>query len=86
MDFLTSDTFRRVVAALVGVCLPAINAWIGSKLGVTIPPEATVSGIVLMAGYIGQSVANAIHLRATAAKTIATVDDAAKVINTPAAP
>lgn len=77
MDFLTSDTFRRAVAGAVGVLLPLLNA----KLGLNIPSDQVIAAIMLVAGYIAQSVANSIHARATAkAAEIKTVDDAMKVL------
>ncbi len=67
MNFLASDTFRRLIAGLVGVALPVINA----KLGLNIPSEQVIAAILLVAGYIGQSVANDMHARGVAAKVAA---------------
>lgn len=63
LNFLKSDTFRRVCAALVGVAGPFIN----QKLGLNIPPEQVIAGMIFVAGYIGQSVVNSMHARSVAA-------------------
>ena len=70
LDFLKSDTFRRMVAGLVGVALPLLNA----KLGLNIPTEQVVAAIVLVGGYIAQSVANSVHARSVEAGKAAAAD------------
>ncbi len=84
IEFLKSDTFRRICAGLVGVALPFINA----KLGISLPNEQVIAGMVLAAGYIAQSVANDMHARSTdaklvmgAANAVRNVKDAAEVFN-----
>ena len=74
MEFLKSDTFRRILAGLVGVVLPVLN----KKLGLDIPQEQVVAAIGLVAVYIAQSVANAMHARHVEAVT--TGAEAAKVL------
>lgn len=77
MDFLKSDTFRRLIAGAVGVLLPLINA----KFNLNIPTEQVVASIMLIAGYIAQSTANAIHARSTEkAAEIATVAQAVPIL------
>lgn len=78
--FLAGGTFRRIVAAGVAVGLPAVNAWLGPKVGVDIPEGATVASIITLAGYIAQSVANEIHARANPVTTVA---QAAVVLSQP---
>lgn len=51
LNFIQSDTFRRIVAGLVGVLLPMLN----QKLKLEIPTEQVVATITLIAGYIVQS-------------------------------
>ncbi len=63
MSFLQSDTFRRIIAALVAVALPVVN----QKLGLNIPNEQVIAAISFLALYLGQSVANSIHARSVAA-------------------
>lgn len=75
LDFLKSDTFRRIVAGIVGVALPFIN----SKFGLNIPQEQVISAIGLAAVYIGQSTVNAMHARSVESKTV-TVEQAAAVL------
>jgi hypothetical protein len=67
MDFLKSDTFRRIIAGLVGLALPVLN----QKLNLNIPSEQVVAAIILAAGYIAQSAANTMHARSVAAGTAA---------------
>ena len=78
LDFLKSDTFRRAVAFLIGILLPLLN----SKLGLNIPNEQVVSAIVLVAGYIAQSVVNSMHARSVdaGAAAAAAVDDKSKAV------
>lgn len=74
-EFLKSDSFRRIVAALVGVALPVVNA----KLGLNIPSEQVVGALVVVGGYIAQSVANDMHARRAAveaATNVKTVEEA----------
>lgn len=80
IEFLKSDTFRRAVAAVVGAALPVVNGFVSQKFGITIPAEATVSAVVLLAGYIAQSAVNAMHARAN---PVTTVSDAAAVLSKP---
>lgn len=82
LSFLTSDTMRRIIAALVGLALPVLN----QKLGLNIPTEQVIAGLVFVLGYIAQSVANSMHARAIAAGvaasgSVVTPADAAAVIN-----
>lgn len=68
LEFLKSDTFRRIIAAIVGLALPFMN----QKLGLNIPSEQVIAAIVFLAVYIGQSVANTMHARLVAASTAGT--------------
>ncbi len=83
-NFLTSGTFRRIVAALVGIALPSLNAWLSKHLEIEIPAEGTVAAIGAVAVYIAQSM---IHEKATdkiaadAAAAVNNVDDAIAVLN-----
>ncbi len=51
LEFLKSDTFRRLLMALVGALLPLLN----SKLGLNIPSEQVVAAIGGIAVWIAQS-------------------------------
>jgi len=76
LEFLKSDTFRRILAALVGLLLPVLN----KKLGLDIPPEQVVSAMALMALYIAQSVANTMHARSVEAGAAASADVSTKAV------
>ncbi len=69
LDFVKSDTFRRLCAALVGVALPYLN----QKLGLSIPPEQVIAGMVFVGGYIAQSAVNSMHARSVEAGAAAVV-------------
>lgn len=51
LEFLGGSSFKRIVAAVVMVVLPLLNA----KLGLDIPSEQVVAAILGIAGYIVQS-------------------------------
>ncbi len=76
LEFLASPTFRRILAAVVGLVLPLLN----SKLGLNIPPEQVISAMALMAVYIGQSVANTMHARSVEAGAAASADVSTKAV------
>lgn len=51
LEFLASAVFKRIVAAIVMVLLPLLNA----KLGLEIPSEQVVAAILGVAAFIVQS-------------------------------
>lgn len=84
LDFIKSDSFRRIVALLVAVAVPFLN----SKLGMQLDDAQVVSIIVAIAVYIAQggwkaaAVANAdAHVEAAKLMAGAGVPDPAATPN-----
>ncbi len=83
-DFVASGAFRRIVATLVGIALPSLNAWLAKYLDIQIPAEGTVAAIGAIAVYVAQSMIHEKHgdqIAADAAAQVNTVDDAIAVLN-----
>lgn len=75
MEFLKTGTFRRIIAAAAAVALPILNR----KLGLELDPTEVITGVVFLAGYIGQSAVKDIGVQkaaAEAAANVKTVEDA----------
>lgn len=74
-----SDTARRAIAGLAAFLAPFIAAFLKSKLGVDVSDAEVIASEVAVAGYLAQSVTNAIHARAVAAAAPAAATPASAV-------
>ena len=93
------DALKRALTAALGSLFTAgvalFGPAIGAKLGITITPEMALGGAAIVAGklsvYIWQSghtsaIENAAKVAADASVKVATVQQAAAVLSTPASP